>query len=145
MSIAQPQAEPKSTCFDIGDNFTGEILRILPCFNCAFGFKWISVSSIFLAQFLTLFFSFVFRVRVKVLHTFVVKCVALLTTKVIMNVIASMEAPRNPAKNCMRRAQFENFYFLEPKRAREPTGLEPVNNVLLPLETFVSFWSKTRT
>ena len=80
----------------------------------------------------------------KVLHAFLVKCVALLTTKVIMNVIASIEAPRNPAKNCTRRAQFENFYFLEPKRAIEPTGLKPVNNVLLPLDSFMSFWFKTR-
>ena len=38
----------------------------------------------------------------------------------------------------------ENFYFFEPKRAIEPTGLEPVNNVLLLLDSFVSFWSKTR-
>ena len=72
----------------------------------------------------------------KVLHAFVIKCVALFTTKVIMNVIASMEAPKNPVKNCTIRAQFEKFYFLEPKRAIEPTGLGPINNVLLPFGQF---------
>ena len=35
----------------------------------------------------------------KMLHLFVVKGVALLTTKVIMNVSASIEAPRKPAKS----------------------------------------------
>ena len=37
----------------------------------------------------------------KMLHAFVVKGVALLTTKVIMNVSASIEAPRKPAKSIL--------------------------------------------
>ena len=56
--------------------------------------------------------SFVFRVRVEMLHAFVVKGVALLTTKVIMNVSASIEAPRKPAKSLVHEGRsLKTFMF----------------------------------
>ena len=74
---------------------------------------------------LRFFLSFVFRVRVKMLHAFVVKGVALLTTKVIMNVSASIEAPRKPAKSLVHEGRsLKNFYVSDPKRTIEPIRLD---------------------
>ena len=79
--------------------------------------QW-AVGSIILTQFFRFFLSFVSRVRVKKLHAFVVKGAALLTTKVIMNVIASMEAPRNPAKGVSPDEYIKNvFHYLLLKQS----------------------------
>ena len=43
-----------------------------------------------------------------------------------------------------RRTQFENFYVLDPKKSIEPIRLDMLNNILLPSDSLLSFWSKTR-